>query len=250
MFKTADRVTMLLGTGRRKTIAETRTDGVRAALDLENSPIRELAEHSLDITSLSIEDRPYMLSGPTISVLDEHNTIIRKDVPLRAFAGSFTKLHDLLQLGYDITMFHVRGKVDHKSIERLLDIFTTKQGIESSTIELVSKDFVQDVLLYQACTALGIYYVHVKPLLNALRAGISARLLKIEELSTIVNRVHANDPLFVHLANDLCYRRINKQIPDIEAFEKWLGHASKKHLQVRMVQIDQAHKMRRTEKKP
>jgi hypothetical protein len=250
MSKTLNSGTTLLGTERRKSITPARTDAVRAALDLKTSPIGKLAEHSLDITNLSGEDRAHLLSGPTISVLDEYNNVIRKDVPLRAFAASSTKLHDLLQAGREVTKFGVRGKVDHKSIERLLDIFTTNQGIERNTIELKSENFVQDILMYQACNALGIYYIHVKPLLNALRAEVSARSLKIEEMSTIANRVHANDPLLIHLANTLCYRRINKQIPDVEAFEKWLGHASRKHLQVRMVEIDQAHKMRRTEKKP
>jgi hypothetical protein len=159
MLKTAYNITTPLGTERRKSVAPARTDFVRTALDLGNSPIGKLAEHSLDLTNLSGEDRAHLLSGPSISVLDEHNNIIRKDVPLRALAASSTKLHDLLQVGREVTKFSVRGKVDHKSIQHLLDIFTTKQGIERNTIELKSENFVQGILMYQACNALGIYYL-------------------------------------------------------------------------------------------
>jgi hypothetical protein len=64
----------------------------------------------------------------------------------------------------------------------------------------------------------------------------------MDESNTIVNRIPATDPLMKHFANDLCYRRFRKEISDIVAFEKWLGHDSKKILQKIMMEIDQEHK--------
>jgi hypothetical protein len=81
--------------------------------------------------------------------------------------------------------------------------------------------------------------------LNAIRAEVSARLLTVEEMNTIINRIPAFDPLMKHLANDLCHRRFKNEIPDIVAFEKWHGYDSKKKLQKIMMEIDQEHKRRR-----
>lgn len=222
-----------------------RTSAVRDALFGDDIPIKQLAEHPLDIMTLTTEKRTHLLAGPKISVIADGNVIIRKDVPIRALMATSTKLHDLLHVKPKVTQFRVYGKIDHKSIERLLDIFTTNNVVEAEKIKLTSTHFAQDILLYQACASLGIYYVHVKPLLSALRAETSARPLCVEEVNTILNRVPPTDPLFKHLANDLCHRRFKKEIPDIVAFEKWLGLPSKKVLQNAMVEIDRGHKIRR-----
>lgn len=137
------------------------------------------------------------------------------------------------------------GILDVASLERLLDIFTSKPGLEAKEVKLTGTDFVQDVLLDQACLSLGIYYIHTKPLLDALRREISARLITEEERNAMINRTSPTDPLFKHLANDLCHRRIKKEVIDIKAFEKWLGHGKKKDLQSAMTSIDQEHKKRR-----
>jgi hypothetical protein len=229
---------------RRTSIAEARAIAVHAALSpgVTNQPV---AEYPLNVLTLPMDDRAHLLLGPKINIIGDDNVIIRSNVPIHAFIASSTKLYDLLQIKPKVTQFRVHGKVDQKSLERLLDIFTTKPGLKANEANLVGKDFVKDVLLYQACLSLGIYYAHVKPLLNAIRAEVSARLLTVEEMNTIVNRIPASDPLMKHLANDLCHRRFKKEIPDIVAFEKWLGYDSKKKLQKIMMEIDQEHKRRR-----
>ncbi|KAL6709372.1 hypothetical protein ACN47E_001779 [Coniothyrium glycines] len=188
-------------------------------------------------------ERKILLEGRKIDIMDDHNDIIRTGVPVRALTASFKKIHDLLQVKPSITRYRVYDKADRRSLDTLLDIFTTPHGLQAPGIKLTSNNFVQNLLMYQACQTLGVAYPHTKPLLNSLRAEISARLLTKEELNTILKRVRSPDPLFKHLANDLCHRRIKQNIPDIEAFEKWVGN--KKALQQAMVEIDQAHKRRR-----
>lgn len=234
-------------TQRRPSLAAARVCAVRKSLFPDDLPIKvnKVAEQPLDIMTLTCYDRTHILSGPQINVIGDANVIIRKEVPIRALMASSSKLHDLVQIKPHIVQFRVYGKVDHKSVQRLLDLFTTEKSLEATELKLPSKNFVENILLYQACLSLGVYYVHVKPLLDGLRADISARSLSFEEMNTIINRVPASDPLIEHLANDLCHRRIKKQIHNIVAFEKWLGHDSKKKLQSEMVEIDQAHKKRR-----
>jgi hypothetical protein len=199
----------------------------------------------MNIMTLIPARRIDLLSGPRLSIVADGNIHIRKDVPMFALLASSTKLYNLTLIKEQVKQLRIFGNVDHGSVEKLLDIFTTKKGLEAKQISLIGTNFTQDVLLYQACLSLGIYYVHSKPLLNTPRAEISARLLTEEERNTVANRVPPTDPLLKHLANDLCHRRIKKQIPDIMEFEKLLGHNRKKKLQCTMVEIDQEHKKRR-----
>jgi hypothetical protein len=99
--------------------------------------------------------------------------------------------------------------------------------------------------MYQASLALGIHYGHILPLLNALCSTISSRLLTTSELDNLTHRISsATNPLFKHLANDLCHRRF-KEIPDIAKFEQWLSRKGKEGLKKAMMEIDQMHKTRR-----
>jgi hypothetical protein len=222
-----------------------RIAAVRKELLPEDFPLMQLAEHPLDVFTLQGRDRTPLLSGPKISVITDGNVVIRKNVPIRALMASSTKLHDLLLIKPKATHFCVYGTVDHKSVESLLNIFTTKGGLKFRQVKLGSSDLVKDVLTYQACLALGVYYTHTKPLLNLLCAEITNRLLKHEEMNTIIKRVPATDPLFKHLANSLCHRRFKKEIADVESFERWLGNDRRKGLQSAMAEIDQQHKKRR-----
>ncbi|KAH4962412.1 hypothetical protein HBI26_128010 [Parastagonospora nodorum] len=203
------------------------------------------AKLPVNIITLSTEECSRLLSGPKISIVADSNVVVRDNVPQVALMASSTKLIDLMQTKESVTQYRVFGNVDVESIERLLDIFTTKPGLEAKEVRLTGTNFLQDVLLYQACLSLGIYYVYTKPLLDALRREISARLITEEERNAIVNRTRLPDPLFKHIANDLCHRRIKKEFLDIKAFEKWLGHAKKKTLQSAMTSIDQEHEKRR-----
>jgi hypothetical protein len=230
---------------RRTSDAEARTDAARAALFSGALPSQLIAERPLDVLTLPVEVRAHLLSGPSISVIADGNIVIRSNVPIRALMASSTKLYDLLHVKPKVSQIRVHGKIDHESIERLLDIFTTEAVLETNVIKLVGKNFVKDVLLYQACLSLGIHHVHVKPLLKTLRAEVSTHPLSVEEMNTIVNRIPATDPLFKHLANDLCHRRFRKEIPDIVAFEEWLRYDSKMMLQKTMMEIDKEHKQRR-----
>jgi hypothetical protein len=100
--------------------------------------------------------------------------------------------------------------------------------------------------MYQASLALGIHYGHILPLLNALCSTISSRLLTTSELDNLTHRISsATNPLFKHLANDLCHRRFKKEIPDIAKFEQWLSRKGKEGLKKAMMEIDQMHKTRR-----
>jgi hypothetical protein len=232
---------------RRPSLAAARICAVRNALFSADLPIKvnEVAEQSLNILTLTPDERTQLLSGPDTNIVADGNVMVRRNVPIRALMASSSKLHDLVQIYPQIFQFRVHGRVDLKSIEHLLDLFTTEKGLAATEIRLVGKKFVPNVLMYQACLSLGIYYAHVKPLLDAIRAEISARPLTFEEMNTIINRIPATDPLIKHLANNLCHRRIKRQIPNIEAFERWLGHDTKKKLQSEMMEIDQAHKKRR-----
>lgn len=124
----------------------------------------------------------------------------------------------------------------------VLDPFTTTSSLEAGEVKLVTSSFEKNILIYQACQALGIVSHQTKPLFTALCAEISTYLLA-EELSLLVKSVCPCDPLFKHLANDLCHRRFKKDIPDFAAFEKWLGN--RKMLQGMMMEIDRAHNKRR-----
>ena len=186
-----------------------------------------------------------LLTGRKISIVGADNTVIRKGVPVRALTASCTKVRDLLHVRPSVTQYRVYGDVDRNSIEKILDTFTTEKGLEAETVTLTSNGLVKDVLLYQACLSLGITLHHTKPLLNAMRSEITARLLTTDELDTIVNRVPVTDLLAKHLASDLCHRRFEKEIPNIAAFEKWLGNKKRQGLQAAMMNIDQAHKKRR-----
>jgi hypothetical protein len=132
---------------RRTSITEARAIAVHAALSpgVTNQPV---AEHPLNVLTLPMDDRAHLLLGPKINIIGDDNVIIRSNVPIRAFMGSSTKLYDLLQIKPKVTQFRVHGKVDQKSLERLLDIFTTKPGLKANEANLVGKDFVKDVLLY------------------------------------------------------------------------------------------------------
>jgi hypothetical protein len=232
---------------RRPSLAAARICAVRRALFSDDLPVKvnKVAEQPTNVLTLTPDERAQLLSGPVTNIVADGHIVVRKDVPIRALMTSLVKLHDLVQINPQILQFRVHGKVDIKSVERLLDIFTTGDGLKTTEIKLMGKKFVPNVLMYQACLSLGIYYVHIKPLLDAIRAEISARPLTFEEMNTIVNRVPTTDPLIMHLANDLCHRRIKKQISNIETFERWLGHDSKEKLQSEMVGIDQAHRKRR-----
>jgi hypothetical protein len=270
MPKTTSCVTAPFDKRTRELNAEARTKAVRAAL---GDPPIKLAEHSLNITHLSLEDRAHLLLGPKISVVADNNVPIRKGVPLRALAASSTKVNDLLHINPKLPKFYVHGNVNKECIERLLDIFTSKQGIEAENIELESTSFSNNVLMYQACSALRIHYSHTKPLLHALCEDISSRrlefetsdenadhlvkvaksgenfvsLLSKEKIDIIVNNVPPRDPLFKHLATHIRRCRDNKDIGDIKAFEEWLNN--KKTLQRSMVGINQGHKRIRKENK-
>lgn len=158
------------------------------------------------------------------------------------------KVHDLILIKPHVAQFRVYGKVDHESVNKILDVFTTNAILDASEkIDLATGDLKKDILLYQACLALGMYYVHTKSLLNAIRTEVSARALTYDEMNAIVYSVPTHDPLFKHLANALCHRRFKKEIEDMKAFEKWLGKDGKKKLQAEMRSIDQKHKKRREE---
>jgi hypothetical protein len=185
------------------------------------------AQAITNILTLSREDRIELLCGPKVTIIADGNVIIRKNVPMRALMASFTKLYDLLNIKCLVTQFRVPSNVDRKSIECLLDLLTTEYIIDARTIKLTSRSFFADVLMYQACLALGIDYTHTIPLTRALRAEITARLLNFDEMNVIVECVPATDPLFRHLARTVWHRRFNQEISDVVAFEKWLGRNHK-----------------------
>jgi hypothetical protein len=254
MSKTTFGLSALFDTGRRQSIAERRAENVRVALALpfDDPQTKKLTEHPLVVTKLSVQDRAHLLLGPKISVVADNNVIIRKDVPLRALTVSSRFVHDLLQIKPDTTEFRVTrmgtsSKVDDKSIEHLLDLLTTQSVIDANGMKLESASLINNILMYQACIALGIHNDYVLPLLRKLKDEVSARLLTVDERNTIINRVRATDPLMKHLAHNLCYRRINKKIDDIKGFEEWLAHKNRKKLQEQMVVIDQVHKKRRAD---
>jgi hypothetical protein len=136
----------------------------------------------------------------------------------------------------------MHGHIDRQSIEDLLDIFTTSKLLEFGPINLISDDLDKSLLTYQACLALGIHYTHTIPLLNALRAVASSRLLNTDELDILAARLPAPNPLIKHVANDLCHRRFKNQIPDIDEFGRWLNGKSKDGLKKAMMECDREHK--------
>jgi hypothetical protein len=117
------------------------------------------------------------------------------------------------------------------SIARALSICSTslppKKMIGAGTIKLASGIFLPDVLIYQACLAFGVYYSHTVPLLYSLRAEITSRVLAFEELDAVVERTPATDPIFKHLAQDLCHRRLKYDIGDFASFQNWLDCKSR-----------------------
>ena len=215
----------------------------KTVLPTLHPPVDGVIEHPINIFTLSEAGRKHLLVGRRISIVADGKEVIRKGVPMRALRASCTKVNDLLTVKPSITQYRVYGKVDKRSIETLLDMFTTTNCLTATEAKLATDSFVKNVLLYQACLSLGVIYHHIKPLLNVIRAEITARMLTTEKMNTIVKRVSPSDPLFKHLVNDLCHRRFKKHIPDVPAFEKWLGN--KKALQKMMVEIDQAHKKKR-----
>jgi hypothetical protein len=232
---------------RRDSLVKARTLAVREMLHSGDSCAKQVADHPMDVMTLSREERNRLLTGRKISIVVDSHVTVRKNVPVRALLAMSTKFCDLLHVKPDATQFRIYHKTDRKSIERLLDIFTTPALVDATEIKLISTSFVEDLLMYEACLSLGVYHAHIKPLLNALCAEISARLLTVEEMNTIANRAAPTDPLFKHLANSLCHRRFKKEIPDILAFERWLSYDKKMALKTMMMEIDQGHKKRRAQ---
>jgi hypothetical protein len=231
---------------RVKTILESEQDriaAVNAAMHLpKDFPIKKLAEHPIDILTLSTNDRKLLFEGPKISVIADGNVIIRKGVPVRALMASCQRVHDLLHVKPRVTQFRVFGNVDVKCIETLLDAFATDKLLDLKHTNLITDSFEQNVLMYQATLALGINYTYTAPLLNSLRDTISSRLLTTSELNTLVHRIPSpTNPLFRDLVNNLCNRRSKKQIPDLAKFEQWLSCKGKEGLKKVMVEIDTKH---------
>jgi hypothetical protein len=204
-------------------------------------PLGQIAEHSIDVLTLDTIYRKTLLDGPTIDLI-ANGVVIRKNVALRALIASCQRVNDVIQIKPTATKFRMHGHVDRQSVEGLLDIFTTSKLLEFDRINLRSDDLCKDILTYQACLALGIHYTHTIPLLNALRAVVSSRLLKTDELDVLATRLPASNPLIKHVANDLCHRRFKKQIPDIGEFERWLDGKSKEGLKKAMMEYDREHK--------
>jgi hypothetical protein len=117
--------------------------------------------------------------------------------------------------------------------------------IGAGTIILTSNNFMSDVLMYQACLALGIHYSHTIPLRYSLRAEITSRMLIFEEMNAVVERTPATDPLFKHLAHNLCHRRLDNDIGDLASFQDWLDCKSRAALRNLMAEIDEEHRKRR-----
>jgi hypothetical protein len=205
---------------------EARAQNVRVALalPLDDPQNRKLTKQLLDITELNAEDRAHLLLGPKVDVVSDNNMVIRKDVPLRALAASCKDVRDLIEIKRNITQFRVNRKrmysqVDHKSVERLLDLLTAQNDTEATETKLESDDLISNLLMYQSCITLSVYGDHVVPLLRKLECQVSARLLSVEERKTIINRVRASDPLIEVLAHNLYHNRIKKKIVDIKSLE-------------------------------
>jgi hypothetical protein len=231
---------------RVKTIIESEQDriaAVKAAMLLpKDFLINKLAEHPINVLTLSAADRKLLLEGPKISIIADGNVIIRKGVAIRALMASCQKVHNLLHVKPRVTQFRVFGNVNVKCIKTLLDIFTTPALLDLQHPNFITDSFDQNVLIYQASLTLGIHYTHTAPFLNSLRDTISSRLLTTSELDTIVRRIPSpTNPLFKHLANDLCHRHFKKQIPDAAKFEQWLGCKGKAGLKKVMMEIDTKH---------
>lgn len=155
---------------RRKEAEMARIAAVRKELLPEDFPIMLLAEHPLDVFTLKGPDRALLLTGPKISVVADGSIVIRKDVPIHALMASSTKFYDLLLTKAKATQFRVYDTIDHKSIESLLDTFTTKAGSKHRQIKLGSNDLIKDILTYQACVALGnLLHSHQTATKNPLR---------------------------------------------------------------------------------
>lgn len=135
-----------------------------------------------------------------------------------------------------VTEFSVPHDVNHSSVERILDLFTTEKMIGAGTIILASNNFMSDVLMYQACLALGIHYSHTIPLQYSLRAEITSRMLTFEEMNAAVERTPVTDPLFKHPAHNLCHRR---PIGDLAPFQDLLDCKSRAASRNLMAEIDE-----------
>jgi hypothetical protein len=242
----------LFNTERRTFGKEARAENVRVALalPLDAPENKKVTNQLLEISKLNIEKHAHILLGPKVNVVADNNLVIRKDVPLRALAASCKDVRDLLEIKRNVTQFRVNRKrmpsqVDHKSVKRLLDLLTTRNITEATGFKLESDDLISNLLMYQACIALGVYDDYAVPLLRKLKSQVSTRLLTIEERNTIINRVRASNPLIEVLAHNLCHNRIKKKIDDIKDFEQWLAHKNRKDLREQMVMIDQGHNQRR-----
>jgi hypothetical protein len=62
------------------------------------------------------------------------------------------------------------SQVDHKSVKRLLDLLTTRNITEATGFKLESDDLISNLLMYQACIALGVYDDYAVPLLRKLKS--------------------------------------------------------------------------------
>jgi len=210
----------------------------------ESGSFMRIAEHSINVLRLDTKDRKVLLEGPTVDLI-ARGIVIRKDVALRALIASCQKANDVVQITPQITRFRMHSHADERSIIRLLDVFTTSKLLRLDRVDLVSGNLRKDVLTYQACLALGIHYTHSAPLLSALCAVVSSRLLSINEFDMLVPRFSPTNPLIKHIAQELCRRRFKKQIPNLLEFENWLNGKGKEGLKKAMAACDKVHKMTR-----
>ena len=103
----------------------------------ESESLKRIAEHSINVLTLAAKDRKLLLEGPTVDVI-AHGIVIRKDVALRALIASCQKANDVVQITPQITQFRMHAHADERSIERLLDVFTTSKLLGLDRVDLVS----------------------------------------------------------------------------------------------------------------
>ncbi|KAF1833478.1 hypothetical protein BDW02DRAFT_623615, partial [Decorospora gaudefroyi] len=176
------------------------------------------AEHPINVLNLDPTQGAQLLEGPKIDIVTDDNYIIREAVPIRALMVSCLKVHDLLDVKPRPAKSCIFGTLDIESVEALLVIFTTDKLLQTNEVNLVTSDFIKDIIMYKISVAFGICHAHTRSLLRSLCDTIQSRLLTRDELDSVVPGLPASGQLFKHHANHLSYQCFKGQIPDILGF--------------------------------
>ncbi|KAF9741889.1 hypothetical protein PMIN06_007998 [Paraphaeosphaeria minitans] len=218
-----------------------REAGLASLVD-NKAPVDGILSGIVDLNELTVDERLGLIRGPKVSIMMSGKVIIQ-NVPVRAFMAISTKANAYFRRMPQCKPVDLPvGRATHEALKHVLKSTVTDEAIgDAEVFRIPGGHSVQDIIqLYKAGVTLGMSS-HVDHVVRFLRLAISRELISYHNLTTIVT-LHATDPLFLHVANDLARRRFQHDIGTAHD-EVEFAHYLKKHqnLKLAMDGIDKQH---------